>query len=248
MSGFKNRCLLSHSPSSQRAQDQSVGTSVSVWGLSPCLANGHLLTEFSHGLSSVHTHPRCLCAPKFPLFIRTPVKLDYNQSEWLYFNLIIALKTLSWNPGTFWVIVQGIVWMWELEHKEGWAPKSWCFWTVVLEKTLESPLGCREIQPVNPKGNQSWIFIGRMDAEGETPILWPFDAKNWLIRKDPDAGKDWRQEKKGMTENEMVAWHHWVNGHEFEQTPEDGEEQTRLACCSPWGCKGTDVAEWLNNN
>ena len=142
----------------------------------------------------------------------------------------------------------GHVWMWELDCEESWAPKSWCFWTVVLEKTLESPLGCREIQPVNPKGNQSWIFIGRMDAEGETPILWPFDAKNWLIRKDPDAGKDWRQEKKGMTENEMVAWHHWVNGHEFEQTPEDGEEQTRLACCSPWGCKGTDVAEWLNNN
>ena len=108
------------------------------------------------------------------------------------------------------------VWMWELDYKESWAPKNWCFWTVVLEKTLESPLDCKEIQPVHPKENQSWIFIGRTDAEAEMPILWPPDAKNWLIWKDPDAGKDWRREKKGMTEDEMVGWHHWFNGHEFE--------------------------------
>ena len=106
------------------------------------------------------------------------------------------------------------VWMWELDYKESWVLKNWCFWTVVLEKTLGSPLDCKEIQPVHPKGDQSWIFIGRTDAEVETPILWPPDVKNWLIWKDPDSGKDWRQEK-GMTEGEMVGWHHWLNGHEF---------------------------------
>ena len=108
------------------------------------------------------------------------------------------------------------VWMWELDYKESWVPKNWCFWTVVLKKTLESPLDCKEIQPVLPKGHQSWIFIERYDAEAETPILWPPDAKNWLTGKDPDAGKDWRQEEKAMTEDEMVGWHHWLNGHEFE--------------------------------
>ena len=108
------------------------------------------------------------------------------------------------------------VWMWELDYKESWAPKNWCFWSVVLEKTLESPLDCKDIQPVHPKGNQSWIFIGRTDAEAETPVLWPPDVKNWLIGKDPDAGKDWRQEEKGMTEDEMVGWHHRLSGHEFE--------------------------------
>ena len=108
------------------------------------------------------------------------------------------------------------VWMWELYYKESWAPKHWCFWTVVLEKTLESPLDYKEIQPVHPKGHQCWMFIGRTDAETETPILWPPDVKNWFIWKDPDAGKDWRQEDKGMTEDEMVGWHHQFNGHEFE--------------------------------
>ena len=107
-------------------------------------------------------------------------------------------------------------WMWELDHKESWAPKNWCFWTVVLEKTLQNPLDCMEIQLVHPKGNQSWIFIGRTDAEAETPVLWPPDAKKWLIRKDSVAGKDWRQEEKGMTEDEMVGWHQWLNGHESE--------------------------------
>ena len=108
------------------------------------------------------------------------------------------------------------VWMWELDYKESWVLKNWCFWTVVLEKTLESPLDCKEIQPVHPKGNQSWIFIGRTDAEAETTILWPPDAKNWLIGKDPDAGKDWRQEEKGTSEDEMVGWHHRLYGHKFE--------------------------------
>ena len=107
-------------------------------------------------------------------------------------------------------------WIWELDHKESWAPKNWWFWTVVLEKTLESPLDCKEIQLVYPKENQSWIYIGRTDAEAETPILWPPDAKSWLICKDPDAGKVWGQEEKGPTEDEMVGWHYWLNGHELE--------------------------------
>ena len=100
------------------------------------------------------------------------------------------------------------VWMWELNYKESWAPKNWCFWTVALEKTFESPLDCKEVQPVSPKGNQSWIFIGRTNAEAEAPILWPPDVKNWLLGKDPDAGKDWRRKEKGTTEDEMVEWHH----------------------------------------
>ena len=108
------------------------------------------------------------------------------------------------------------VWIWELDYKENWVLRNWRFWTVVLEKTLKSTLDCKEIQPVHPKGNQSWIFIGRTDAEAETLILWPPDAKNWLIWEDPDAGKDWRREEKRMTEDEMVGWHHRLNGHEFE--------------------------------
>ena len=131
--------------------------------------------------------------------------------------------------------------LWELDHKEGWALKNWCFQTVVLKKTLESPLDSNKIKPIKPKGNQSWIFIGRTDAEAETPILWPPDAKSELSRKDLDAGKDWRQEERGITEDETVGWHHWLNGHEFEQTPGDGEGQGNLACWSPWGCKELDT-------
>ena len=108
------------------------------------------------------------------------------------------------------------VWMWELDYKESWVLKNWCFWTVMLEKTLESPLDCKEIQPAHPEGNQSWMFIGRTDFEAETPILWSPDAKSWLIGKDPDAEKDWRREEKGTTEDEMVEGHHWLSGHEFE--------------------------------
>ena len=138
--------------------------------------------------------------------------------------------------------------MWELDHKESWEPKNWCFWTVVLVKTLESPLNSKETKPVNPKGNQTWIFIGRTDAEAEVPILWPPDAKSQFIRKDPDAGKDWRQEEKGMTEDKMVVWHHQLNGHGFEQAPGDGEGQGSLRCCGPWGHKVLDMTEWLNSN
>ena len=137
------------------------------------------------------------------------------------------------------------IWMWELDYKESWAPKNWCFSTVVLEKTLESLLDCKEIQPVHSKGNQSWIFIGRTDAEAETPILWPTDVKNQLIWKDPDAGKNWRWEEKGTRENEMAGWHHWLNGHEFEWTPGVGDGQGGLACCSPWVAKSqTRLSNW----
>ena len=130
-----------------------------------------------------------------------------------------------------------LVWMWELDHKKSWVLKNWYFWTVVLEKTLESPLDYKEIQPINPKGNQPWIFIGSIDAEAEALILWPSDVKNWLIRKDPDAGKGLRQKEKGMTEDEMVGWHHWLNGHEFEQTLGHSKGQGSLACCSSWKWK-----------
>ena len=128
--------------------------------------------------------------------------------------------------------------MWELNHKEGWVLKNWCFWTVVLEKTRESPLDSKEIKPVNPKGIQPWIFIERIDAEAL--VLWPPDVKSWFIGKDRDAGEDWEQ--KEATEDEMVGWHHQLNGHEFEQTPRDSEGQRSLACCSPWG------SQWDGHN
>ena len=133
----------------------------------------------------------------------------------------------------------------ELDHKESWAPKNWCFWTVVLEKTLESPLDCKDIKPVHPKGNQSWIFTGTTDAEAATPILWPPDVKNWLIGKDPDAGEDQRQEEKGTTEGEMARWHHGLDGCESEWTPGVGDGQGGLECCDSWGLKESDTTERL---
>ena len=147
--------------------------------------------------------------------------------------------------------------MWELGYKEGWVLKNWCFWTVLLEETLESHLDCKEIKLVHFRGLlrghfrvhlESCIFIGGTDVETETPILWSPDVKNWLIWKDPDAGKDWRREEKGMPEDEMVGWHHWLNGHGFEWTPGVGDGQGGLACCSPWGHKESDMTElnWTN--
>ena len=136
--------------------------------------------------------------------------------------------------------------MWELDYEESWALKKWCFWTVVLEKTLESPLDCKGIKPVNPKGDQFWIYIGKTNAEADTPILWPPDVKCWLIGKDPDTGKDGQQEEKGMTEDEMVGWHHWLDGHEFEQALGVGDGQWSLVSYSSWGCKESDMTEWLN--
>ena len=136
--------------------------------------------------------------------------------------------------------------MWELDCEESWAPKNWCFWTVVLEKTLESPLDCKEIQRVHPKGDQSWEFIGKTDAKAETPILWPPHAKSWLIGKDPHAGRDWGQEEKGTTEDEIVGCYHQFNGHEFEWTSGVGNGQGGLACCDLWGRKESDMTELLN--
>ena len=138
------------------------------------------------------------------------------------------------------------VWMWELDHKEGWAPKNWCFWTVLLEKTLESSLDCRKIKPVNPKGNQPCIFIGKTDAKAEAPILWLPDTKSWLIWKDPDAGKYWGQKEKGMAQDEMVGWHHQLDGHGFVWTLWVGDGQGGLTCHGPWVCKELDRTKWLN--
>ena len=146
---------------------------------------------------------------------------------------LILLLALSWIFQTW---------------SESWAPKIWCFWTVVLEKTLESSSDCKEIQQVHSKGNQSWIFIGRTDAEAETPKLWPPDVKSWLIGKDPDAGKDWGQQEKGTTEDEMVGWHHQLNGHGFGWTPGVGDGQGGLVCCDSWGRKESDTIEQLSWN
>ena len=131
----------------------------------------------------------------------------------------------------------GHVWMWELDCKESWAPKNWCFWTVVLEKTLKSPLDCREIQPLHSEGDQSWDFFGRNDAKAETPVLWLPHAKCWLIGKDSDAGRNWGQEEKGTTEDEMAVWHHWLEGRESEWTPGVDDGQVDLACCDSWDRK-----------
>ena len=156
-------------------------------------------------------------------------------------NMTLPTKVYIVKAMVFPVVMYGCE---SLDHKEGWVPNNWCFQTEVLEKTIESPLDCKENKPVNPRGNQSWIFIGRTDAEA--PILQPGDVKSCLIRKDPDAGKDWSQKEKGTTEDEMVGWHNWLSGHEFEQAQEDGGGQGRLACCSPWCCKESDLTEWLN--
>ena len=136
--------------------------------------------------------------------------------------------------------------MWELDCEESWALKNWCVLAVVLEKTLESPLDCKEIQPVHPKGDQSWVFTGRTDAEAETAILWPLHAMSWLIGKDPDAGRDWGQEEKGTTEDEMAGCNHWFDGHGFGWTLGFGDGQGGLACCDSWGRKESDTNERLN--
>ena len=201
--------------------------------------NGNSDRIYFLGLQS---HLRCWLQPWNEKTL-APWKKNYDQLR----QHIIKQRHYFANKGLYYQsydFPSSHVWMWELDHKEGWALKNWCFWTVVLEKTLKSPLDCKEIQPGNPKWNQSWIFIGTDD---EAPVLWPPDTKSQLIRKDPDAGKDWRQEK-GMTEDEMVGWHHRLNGHEFDQAPEVGDGQESLMCCSPQGRKELDTTEWLNNN
>ena len=141
---------------------------------------------------------------------------------------------------------RGHVCMWELDYEESWVLKNWCFWTVLLEKTLESPLDCKEIQPVHSKGDQPWVFFGRDDAKAETLVLCPPHAKSWLVEKDPDAGRDWGQEERGTTEDEMAGWHHWLDGHESEWTPGVGDGQGGLACCDSWDRKELDMTERLN--
>ena len=171
-------------------------------------------------------------------------KVMTNLAYWKAETLLCRQSPSSQGYG----FSSGHVWMWELNYKESWVLKNWCFWTVVLEETLESSLDCKEIQPVHPKGDQSWVFIGRIDVEAETPILWPPHAKRWLIGKDPDAGRDWGQEEKGMTEDEMVGWHHWLSGHEFEQALGAGDGQRSLACCSPRGCSQILLSDWTELN
>ena len=165
--------------------------------------------------------------PKSLQMVTAAVKLRHSLEEKLWPRQCIKKqKHYFVNKGPSsegYGFSSGHVWMWELGHEESWVPNNWCFWTVVLENTLESPLDCKEIQPVHPKRNESWIFTGRTDAEAETPILWPHDVKSWLIWKDPDAGKDCKWEEKGMTENEKLGGHHWFNGYEFEQAPGVGD-------------------------
>ena len=160
---------------------------------------------------------------------------------------IVGLYTSKGPSSQGYGFSSGHVWMWELDCEESWVPKNWCFRTVVLEKTLESPFACKEIQPVHSEGDQPWDFSGRNDAEAEAPVLWPPHAKSWLIGKDSDAGRDWGQEEKGTTEDEMAGWHHWLDGCESEWTPGVCDGQGGLACCDSWGCRvGHDWATELN--
>ena len=157
-------------------------------------------------------------------------------------DITLPTKVLLVKAMVFPVVMYGC----ESWTEESWVPKNWCFWTVLLEKTLESPLDCKEIQPVRSKGDQSWVFIGRTDAEAETPVLWPPHVKSWLIGKDSDAGRDWGQEEKGTTEDEMAGWRLRLDGCEFEWTLGVGDGQGGLACCNSWGCKELDTTERLN--
>ena len=160
-------------------------------------------------------------------------------------EIFLPWPVLTANKGLLVKAMVSPVVMWELDCEESWVPKNWCFWTVMLEKTLESPLDCKEIQPVHSKGDQSWVFFVRTDVKAETPVLWPPHVKSWLIGKDSDAGRDWEQEK-WTPEGEMAGWHHRLNGHEFEWTPGVGDGQGGLACCSPRGRKESDMTEQLN--
>ena len=155
---------------------------------------------------------------------------DWETFENIYLSFYLSRTKAKKGPSSQgYGFSCGHVWIWELDCEESWAPQNWCFWTVVLEKTFESPLNCKEIQPVHPKGDLSWVFIGRIDVEAETP-LWPPDVKSWLIWKDPDVGKDWGHEEKWMTEDEMAGWYHWLDGHGFEQASGVGDGQGSLVC------------------
>ena len=219
----------------------------------------------------LHTAPVLKYIPPLPLGVGRGVRGRFKR-EGIYLYILMTdsfhcTAETNANHKTIFVVVQSLnyIWLfatsWTAAHQAPLSStispsllkhklillKNWCFWTVVLEKTLESPLDCKEIKPVNSKGNQSWIITGRTDAEAKASTHWASDAKIWL-RKDPDAGKDWRQEEKWMTEDKMVGWHHWLNGHKFKQVLGDGEGQGSLVCCSPWGHKESDTTEQLNNN
>ena len=220
-------CLLNGETSTIWQKPQIAFSSI------PCLTDTNILRPLLWGLSLMRPYLS-------HRYEHTEVHTDMNTLRHFY-----TLRHHFANKGPSsqsYGFSRSHVWMSELNDKESWALKNWCFWTMVLEKALDSSLDCKEIQPVHPKGDESWIFIGRTDTEAETPILWPPDEKNWLTEKDPDAKKDWTQDK-GMTEDEMVGWHHWLDGHEFEQAPGIGEGQKSLVCWSPWGHKGSDKTE-----
>ena len=186
--------------------------------------------KISAGGGRSHEIKRCLLLGR-----KAMTNLDSTLKNW---DITLLTKVCLVKAMVFPVVM---VWMWELDYKKSWLLNIWCFSTVVLEKTLESPLDCKQIQPVNLKGNQSWLFFGRIDAQAEMPILWPHDVKNWFIAKDPDTAKDWSWEEKETTEDEVVGWHHWLGGYEFEQAPGDCEGQRSLACRSLWGLKELDM-------
>ena len=207
--------------------------------------DGKTVADFILGGSKIILVGDCSHEIKRHLLLGRKVitNLDNILKSW---DITLSTKIHLVKAMVFPVVMYG--WIWELNYKESWVQKNWCFWTVVLEKTLESPLDCKEVQPGHPKPDQSWVFIGKTDVEAETPTLWPPDAKGWLIWKDPDSGKDWGQEEEGTTEDEMVGWHHWLNGHEFGWTLGVGDGQGGLVCCSSWGHKESDTTElnWIH--
>ena len=199
-------------------------------------------------LSPYHPSGSSQCiSPKHPVLCIEPGLATHFIHDIIHvsmpFSQIFSSKGLSSQGYGF---SSGHLWMWELDCEESWAMKNWCFWTMVLEKALESPLDCKEIQPVHSEGDQSWVFFGRNDAKAETPVLRPPHAKNWLIGKDSDAGRDWGQEEKGTTEDGMAGWHHRLNGREFEWTLGVGDGQGGLLFCNSWGRRESDMIEWLN--
>ena len=184
--------------------------------------------------------------------------LPASSVHGIFQAIVLEWVAISFSRGSSWprdrtqvsltVDRRFTIWATREVLKQDWALKNWCLWNVASEKTLESPLNSKEIKPVNPKGNKSWIFMGRTDVEAEGPIFWLLDVKRQLVEKDRDAGEDWRQKEKGSAEAEMAGWHHWLNGLEFEQTPGDSEECGSLLYCSPWGHKELDRTWWLKSN
>ena len=201
--------------------------------------DGETVIDFIFGGSRITANGDCSHEIKRHLLLgrKAMTNIDNILKRYYFANKVASSQSYGFSSSH--------LWMWELDYKESWEPKNWSFCIVLLEKTLESPLDCKKIQPINPKGNQSWLFIGRTDIEAKTPILWPPDAKNYLTGKDIDAGKDWKWEEKRMTEDEIVGWHHRLNGHEFEQAPGVGDGQGSLTCCNPWGLKEPGMTMWL---